>query len=110
MEYVLSTPALLMLLQEAVVSNMAVAARRYARWKAAALLSMHVASVENMEPVGRASLMAAQPMHNLYPSIAANTAAVVITSRALWRDATQLLFARVSAPNTAMAEEPNAGL
>ena len=68
--------------QEKGVTSMAVAARKCARWKAAALLHNHVVSVLSMVLMERAHLMAALPAHEMELHCAADTA-VEGTSRAL---------------------------
>ena len=70
---VLLTTAPQQLPAEVCVSNMAVAARKYARWKAAALLHMHVVYVLSMEHVSSARLLVALPTHNSDLNIVANT-------------------------------------
>ena len=85
------------------------AARKCARRKAAPLLLKRVACASRMVLVEHASLMDALPVQVMDLSIASNTAERR-ASRALWRAAPPLLLARVSVPNTAVAEKINAGL
>ena len=93
---------------EAGVASMAVAARKCARWKAAALLQQHVVSVASTVRMDCVSLMAALPTPNLELNVAANTAEVRPCC-ALWRAAPPLLNARVSVAHMG-AEQINVGL